>query len=105
MTGFEQICSKAAGLASCVQQLYVLALGLGALIALLMIILAGYRYMTASGNATQVQSAKDAFASAFVGLIIIFVAFILLHTINPDLTRFKDFSKTLTLPEIKPPTQ
>jgi hypothetical protein len=90
-TGFEGICSKTAGLPKCIQQLYLLALGLGALVAVLMIVLAGYRYMTASGNAQQVESAKDAFTSAFIGLIIIFVAYILLYLINPDLVTFRNF--------------
>lgn len=88
-TGFEKICDSDKGIAVCVQQIYVLALGLGALVALLMIVLAGYRYMTAQGNAQQVEGAKEAFASAFIGLIVIFVAFILLYLINPDLVKFR----------------
>ncbi len=88
-TGFEDICARDAGLAKCIQQLYLLALGLGAIVALLMIVLAGYRYMTAAGNAQQVENAKEAFASAFIGLIVIFIAFILLYLINPDLVKFK----------------
>lgn len=90
-TGFEKICSSQIGIATCVQQIYILALGLGALVALLMIVLAGYRYLTASGNAQQVEGAKEGFASAFIGLIVIFVAFILLYLVNPDLVRFRDF--------------
>ncbi len=88
-TGFENICNKTAGLAKCVQQIYIFALGLAAVVALLMIILAGYRYMTAAGNAQQVENAKDAFASSFIGLIIIFIAFILLYLINPDLVQLR----------------
>ena len=104
-TGFEKICSRDTGLANCVQQLYLFALGFGALLSLLMLVLAGYKYMTAQGNASQVESAKESFADAFIGLIIIFVAFILLNVINPDLVRFREPAKTLTLPEIigKPP--
>lgn len=91
-TGFEDICPRGEGIAKCVQQIYILALGLGSLVALLMIVLAGYRYMTAAGNAQQVESAKEAFASAFIGLIVIFVAFILLYLINPDLVKFRGLS-------------
>ena len=99
-TGFEKFCNAKDGLASCIQKIYLLSLGLGAIVALLMIVLAGYRYMTAGGNAPQVEAAKDSIASAFIGLIIIFVAFILLSLINPDLVRFKNFDKTLELPAI-----
>ncbi len=87
-TGFEDICSKKVGLATCVQRLYLLSLGLGSIVALLMIILAGYSYMTAQGNAQQVEKAKEGFASAFIGLIVLFIAFILLYVINPDLVQF-----------------
>jgi hypothetical protein len=45
--------------------------------------------MTAAGNAQQVENAKDAFASSFIGLIIIFIAFILLYLINPDLVQLR----------------
>jgi len=100
-TDFEKFCNVTDGLASCIQKIYLLSLGLGAIVALLMIVLAGYRYMTAGGNGAQVESAKDSFESAFIGLIIIFTAFILLSLINPDLVRFKNFDKTLKLPEIK----
>ncbi len=93
-TGFITACSASttgtASLAACIKGIYTLSLGLGALLALLMIVLAGYRYMTAQGNSQQVENAKDSFTSAFIGLIIIFVAFILLFLINPDLTSFSD---------------
>lgn len=101
-TGFERICPRfdaqgqPFGIAPCVQRIYLFSLGFGSVIALFLIVLAGYRYMTAQGSAEQVQSAKDSFSSAFIGLIIIFVAFILLYVINPDLVRFK----RLELPNI-----
>jgi hypothetical protein len=91
-TGFERLCSRdpvTGGLARCIQQIYLFSLGFGSLISFLMIIVAGYRYMTAQGNSEQVASAKDTFASALIGLIIIFVAFILLYVINPDLVGFR----------------
>lgn len=100
-TGFEQICNKALveteGLAGCINKIYLFSLGLGALIGLLMLVTAGYRYMTAAGNAEQVQTAKDTFETTFKGIIIIFTAFILLYLINPDLVQFK---KGLDLPPI-----
>lgn len=107
-TGFEDICSKPTsdgkqgGLAQCIQRLYLFSLGIGGFIAFAMIVLAGYRYMTAAGNSSQVEGAKEAFASAFIGLVIIFVAFILLNLINPDLVRFPQFQK-LELGKIKTP--
>jgi len=105
-TGFETICRNEGGglaLAKCIQQIYIFSLGFGSLLALLMIVLSGYRYMTAAGNAQQLQNAKDAFAAAFIGLIILFISFILLYTINPDLVRFKGLAG-LPILEYKPLT-
>lgn len=95
-TGFGQICSKEKGLAACIKQLYLFGLGLGAFVALLMVVVAGYRYMTAAGNAQQTEKAKETFATAFIGLIIIFVAFVLLYLINPDLVQFKPLKPIVT---------
>ena len=97
-TGFELICTKTIGLAGCIAKIYLFSLGAGALIALLMVVLAGYRYMTAGGNAEQVSAAKESLEMAFKGLIIIFVGFILLYLINPDLVQFKP----LQLPNLMP---
>ena len=105
-TDFEKICSFKDdkgkfiqdALYPCIGQIYLFSLGAGALIALLMVVLAGYRYMTAGGNAEQVSTAKESLEMAFKGLIIIFVAFILLYLINPDLVQFKP----LALPPLIP---
>lgn len=115
-TGFERICpryvdgngdpvfpvdgvlpagAQRASIGNCVAKIYVFALGAGGLVALLMIILAGYRYMTASGNAESVSKAKDGLQSAFTGLIIIFIGFILLYLINPELVQFKNINSSL----------
>lgn len=99
-TGFESICSLTdpngnqipGALGVCIKQIYLFSLGFGALIALFMLVTAGYRYMSAAGNAEQVQSAKDTFETTFKGLIIIFTGFILLYLINPDLVQFTKLS-------------
>ena len=94
-TGFLSDCSRTGSLAKCINGIYILSLGLGALLALLMIILAGYRYMTAGGNAQQVEGAREAFTSAFIGLIVLFIGFALLFVINPDLTKLRDIKDKL----------
>jgi hypothetical protein len=68
--------------------LYRWGLGAGVLLALIIIIFAGYRYITSGGNAQGVTSAKEMFTGAFIGLIILFTAVLILRTINPDLTNF-----------------
>lgn len=94
-TGFIAECQSGGSIGACIKGIYLLSIGLAALIALLMIVLAGYRYMTASGNAQQVENAKESFTAAVIGLIVIFIAFILLDLINPNLTHFTDLSSEI----------
>jgi len=78
-------CSGLENLASCIVNIYRWALGVAVLLALVMIIFAGYLYMTAGGDAQRVASAKEKFTNAFIGIIILFAAVLILRTINPDL--------------------
>jgi TRAP-type C4-dicarboxylate transport system permease small subunit len=45
------------------------------IICVLIIIVAGYLYVTSAGNASQTKRAKDAILGAVVGLVIIIMAF------------------------------
>jgi hypothetical protein len=83
---------KASELPRCVNQIYTWSLGIGALLALLMMIIGGYYYMTASGNAEQASKGTEYIWGAVIGLVILFGAYLLLNTINPDLVNFKAFS-------------
>ena len=51
------------------------ALGLLGIIFLIIIIFAGYRWMTASGNEESVQKAQDAIKRAIIGLIVVILAY------------------------------
>jgi len=72
----------------CIVEIYKWSLGIAVIVALIMIILSGYMYMTAGGDAQKVTVAKEMFAGAFIGLIILFAAVVILRTINPDLVNF-----------------
>ena len=50
-------------------------LGLLAMIFIVMLVWAGYKWMTSSGNEEKVKEAKDQIRTAVVGLIIIFMAY------------------------------
>ncbi|MBX4187409.1 MAG: hypothetical protein KW802_04140 [Candidatus Doudnabacteria bacterium] len=80
--------NKASALPKCVNQIYVWSLGLGVLLALLMMVLGGYYLMTAAGNAEQATKGKEFITSALIGVVILFCAFLLLNQINPDLVNF-----------------
>lgn len=95
-TGFQPCARANIRLGQCIIEIYRWALGLSVLLALLLIIFSGYRYMTSGGNAQAVATAKELFAGAFIGLIILFAAVLILRTINPELVSFKDL-RTLPL--------
>jgi amino acid transporter len=51
-------------------------------VAVLFLIIGGFRYVVSAGNADQVEGAKKTILYAIVGLIIIFVAFVLVQLIQ-----------------------
>ena len=46
-----------------------------AIVCVIVIIVAGYFYVTANGNATQIKRGKDAIMGAIIGLVVVLVAF------------------------------
>ncbi|MDP4000721.1 MAG: pilin [bacterium] len=89
-------CSSGSGdggsLPLCINQIYVWSLGLSALLAMLMMVLGGYMVMTAAGNAQQSSTGKEMIWSSIIGMGILFAAFLILNTINPDLVDFSNLS-------------
>jgi hypothetical protein len=86
-------------ISSTINNIYRISLGAAALLALLMMILGGYYYMTAAGNAERSGKGTDIIMSSLLGIVILFCAYVLLRTINPDLVnlKLKDF-KDYTVP-------
>lgn len=78
-----------AQLSSTINNIYRISLGAAALLALLMMILGGYYYMTAAGNAERSGKGVDIITSSLLGIVILFCAYVLLRTINPDLVNLK----------------
>src|ERR1051326_988493 len=82
--------SATASIGRCVSQVYIWAMGAAGVLALIMIVFGGYITMTSAGNAQRASRGKEYIGSSLIGLALLFGAYILLNTINPDLT---DFSK------------
>lgn len=61
-----------------------------AILAVVMIMVGGFRWVTAGGNATVTGKAKDQIISALVGLLIGLGSYALLNFINPSLTILRD---------------
>ena len=56
---------------------------IGGLLAILMLIYAGYRYMTSYGDPEKISDAKDVVEKALIGLALLILAALILNTINP----------------------
>ena len=69
-----------------IQYIYYFAIGTGAVIALIILTIAGVEYMTSAGNPDKLSSAKDKIISCLLGLLILAASVPILNTINPRLT-------------------
>jgi hypothetical protein len=76
-----------------IKGIYGLAIGIGSVIATVMIIYAGFEYMYVESIMGK-SAAKERIMNAFWGLLVILGSYILLRTINPSLVEFN-----ITLPE------
>lgn len=76
-------------LASYINAAYKYAIGLGVLIAIIMMMYAGMRWMTAFGNTKAIDSAKTSVRNAALGLFLLTAAYSVLYIINPDLPKLQ----------------
>ncbi len=78
------------GLAQQIGDFYAFALGIGGLVALGILVYAGLSYTVAGGNASRQGEAKRWVWNALIGLGFLFGSFLILNTINPDLTKLQN---------------
>lgn len=71
------------------KNLYLFALWVVALSALFMLIVGGFLYLSSAGNTHLLGTAKKTIYGALIGLIIALISWLILDTINPDLTKLK----------------
>jgi len=64
------------------------------LLAIVMIMYAGFKWMMAGGNASSITKARDQIISALIGLVLAIGSYTLLNFINPSLVRFRELSPT-----------
>jgi len=62
---------------------------LGGFAAFIALIIAGFQYLTSVGNAGKMSDAMSRIRSAGLGLVLLFSSFLILNTINPQLTELK----------------
>jgi len=72
---------------------YQLGLGIAAALAVIFIMIGGFRYLSAAGG-SGIESGKEMIKNAVIGLVLAALSFTLLQTVNPDIL-------TLRLPSIQ----
>jgi len=94
-SGYIRIGAPAPGTQPCLKQetafpqyismIYNLSITLSIILATIMIVYGGYKYMTSSGNPETLAESKDIIFGAIVGLILLILAALLLQTISPSI--------------------
>ena len=85
-------------LPKCVNQIYIWSIGVAALLAVVMIVFGGYLTISSAGNAQRAAKGREFIWSSLIGLALLFGAYVLLNTINPDLVNLKAPTLTPTPP-------
>jgi len=78
-----------------VRYFYEWGLFIGGLAVFISLLIGGFLYLTSMGNPGRMAEAKDRIFSALIGLVLLFSIYLILNTINPELT-------VLDLPEFSP---
>jgi len=88
--------SDSSSLTDLVAFFYEWGIALGGIAAFIALIIGGFQYLTSMGEPARLADAKDRIKSAFFGLILLLSSWLILNTINPQLT-------TLVPPAVNPP--
>ena len=76
-------------IAKMVQAFYNYGLSIGGILAAIVLMVGGVIWLTSAGSSDKVSQAKGLIMGSISGLILLFGAWIVLNTINPDLLNFK----------------
>jgi hypothetical protein len=79
-------------LAEYIAAIYQYMVGIATILAIVMIMYGGFRWITAAGNPETIGRAKDTIVSAIIGLAIALGSYTILNLINPNLVEFKALS-------------
>lgn len=71
-----------------IKYIYEWAIALGGLAVFISLLIAGIQYLTSLGDPSSLKEAMDRMKSAVLGLILLLSSWLILNTINPDLTSF-----------------
>lgn len=80
---------KVGDLAGYIEIIYNFLISIVGLVAGVMIMIGGFQYLTAGGDASRVSAAKTRIGNALIGLVLAMGSYLLLNTINPNLVKFE----------------
>jgi hypothetical protein len=75
------------------KSVFGIVLGLGGGIALILIIMSGYKFMASQGNPEKTKEASEQLTSAIIGLLFIILSFVILQVIGVDILQIPGFSR------------
>lgn len=78
---------------SFIKMIFGILLSLSGGIAVLLIIISGYRLMTSQGNPEKIQAAREQLTSAIIGLVFIIFSLSILQIIGVDILKIPGFSR------------
>ncbi|MBI2669584.1 MAG: hypothetical protein HYX20_00325 [Candidatus Yanofskybacteria bacterium] len=70
-----------------INSVYSFALMVVGIVVFVRLLYAGFRLLTAAGNASKISDAKEKIKNAIIGTILLFAAYLILYVINPDLVK------------------
>jgi len=80
-----------------IKALYEYLLYVAGVLAVIVIMVGGFQWITAGGNQSKIGEAKERVMGAVIGLFLALGSYLLLYTINPDLVKIHD----LNMPSIE----
>lgn len=84
-------------LPECIRDFYKFAVGAVIVLAVVVLAWGGFAWLTSGGNVSQIENAKGWISGSILGLVLAVTSFVILNTINPQLTLLK-----LNVPGINP---
>jgi hypothetical protein len=85
--------------------LYKYGVAIAGVMAAVMMMIGGLRYLTAGGSSGRVSKAKEQIVDSLLGLLLVLGSYLVLNTVNPDLVTFRDLEMMKiekTLYEVSP---
>lgn len=80
-----------------VRYLYEWGIALGGLVAFVVLLIAGFNYLTSVGDPGKMKEAIERIKYALGGLVLLLGSWLILHTINPELTTLKPLEFVLEI--------